>query len=417
MKFIHTADLHIDSPLRGLEQYEGAPAERLRGATREAFENLVTLAIDERVDLVIIAGDLFDGRWQDMQTGIWTAHQFRRLEREQIGVYLLRGNHDAASRVQQSIRWPANVHQFPTDRAGSFVLDQLGVALHGQGFAHREMPDDLVAGYPDPIDGLLNIGVLHTSLTGDPNHDTYAPTSEDVLVGRGYDYWALGHIHARHVVRDRPHIAFPGNCQGRHIRESGPKGCLLVTTAEGEIDQIDFRATDTLRWQMVEVVAGEEDGSDQLLDLVRQQLVRCHEQAGGRLCAVRIVLRGPCAAHQALTHKANHDQLVAEIRNLANELDEEVWVEKVQLRTSPPVDVERLRQGSDLVGDLLRDIQRAADDDRHLREIAQGLNVLSDKASVALCQAGVDLEDPDQLRGWLRQAEGLLVSQLLEVQG
>ena len=269
MKFIHTADLHIDSPLLGLQQYQGAPFQRLRQATRDAFENLVTLAIQQQVKLVIIAGDLFDGHWRDMQTGIWMAHQFRRLQQEHIDVYLLRGNHDAASRVRQCIRWPANVHEFPTDRPGSFVLDDVGIALHGQGFPQREVPQDLVCGYPAAVPGLLNVGVLHTSLTGDPNHDTYAPTSEDILVGCGYQYLALGHIHARRVVRDRPYIAFSGNCQGRHIREAGAKGCFLASVADGEIERVEFVATDTLRWQVAEVLVGESDSTDDVLERVR----------------------------------------------------------------------------------------------------------------------------------------------------
>jgi DNA repair exonuclease SbcCD nuclease subunit len=414
MKFIHTADLHIDSPLRGLQQYEGAPAERLRAATRQAFDNLVSMAVEEQVDLVVIAGDLFDGQWKDMQTGIWTAQQFRRLERDGIRVVLLRGNHDAASRVEQSIRWPANVYQFPTERADSLILDRLGVVLHGQGFAHREMPDDLVPGYPDPIDGLFNIGVLHTSLTGDPNHDTYAPTREEVLVGRGYHYWALGHVHARRVLRERPFIAFPGNSQGRHVREVGAKGCFLVTVSDGEIADVQFRPTDTLRWHVLEVAADEQDGAEELLERVGQQLGACREQADGRFCAVRVVIRGACAAHHGLARKADRSQLMAEIRNLGNELDDEVWIEKIQLRTSPRIDTAQLRQGSDLMGDLLRQIESASTNDQTLRELSTELRSLLDKAPAELKEAGVDLEDTDQIRTWLKQAEGLLVSQLLE---
>ena len=134
MKFIHAADLHIDSPLCGLEVYPGAPADRLRGATREALENLISLALRERVDFVIVAGDLFDGEWPDMKTGVWTAGQLRRLDRENIPVYLIRGNHDAVSRVRRSIRWPRSVREFSVNAPETFVDEDLAVALHGQGF-------------------------------------------------------------------------------------------------------------------------------------------------------------------------------------------------------------------------------------------------------------------------------------------
>ncbi len=414
MKFIHAADLHIDSPLRGLAQYEGAPCERLRGATREAFANLVSLAIDQRVDFVVIAGDLFDGPWQDMQTGIWTANQFRRLRREQIDVYLLHGNHDAASRVERSIQWPSNVHTFATERAETIILENLGVALHGQGFGHREVPADLVPGYPAPVSGLFNIGVLHTSLTGDPDHDTYAPTTEEALVARGYHYWALGHIHGRRTLRERPYIVFAGNTQGRHIREQGAKGCLVVTVLDGEIESAQFHATDTLRWQQIEIQCEEDDNVVILVDRTRQRLAQCHHEADGRFCAVRVVLRGRCVAHRVLAGKAEREHLVAEIRNLANDLDHEVWVEHVEVETSPLLDLDQLRLGTDLIGDLLQHTHRLAAGDAELAALARELDVLSDRAAAELQGAGIDLADTEQLGRWLRQAESLLVSQLLE---
>ena len=176
MKFIHAADLHIDSPLVGLCCYEGAPTERLREATRRALENLVALAIEETVAFVIIAGDLFDGPWRNMHTGLFTARQFRRLEDAEIGVYLVRGNHDAESQVRQKIKWPGNVHEFSVHRAETICLEGIAVALHGRGFAHPQVTDDPVPKYPSPVPGMFNIGVLHTNVDGSQGHDPYAPT-------------------------------------------------------------------------------------------------------------------------------------------------------------------------------------------------------------------------------------------------
>jgi hypothetical protein len=188
----------------------------------------------------------------------------------------------------------------------------------------------------------------------------------------------------------------------------------LVTVTDGEIENVEFRLTDTLRWQLLEICPDEQDGVDELLDRVRQRLRECREHADGRFCAVRVVISGPCAAHQALVRKTDRSQLTAEIRNLANELDDEVWIEKVLLRTSPRIDVEQLRQGSDLVGELLRHIEQAAGDEQQLADVSGELKTLFDKASVELKEAGIDWEDADQIRSWLKQAEGLLVSQLLE---
>jgi DNA repair exonuclease SbcCD nuclease subunit len=168
VKFIHAADLHIDSPLKGLESYEGAPLARLQGATRVGFQHLVCLAQEQAVDFVIIAGDLFDGKWQDMHTGLWTAAQFRELERAGIRVFLLQGNHDAASRVPHAITWPSNVHVFSVERPETVILDELRVAVHGQGFAREKITSDLASGYPDAVPHHFNIGVQHTSTTRTP---------------------------------------------------------------------------------------------------------------------------------------------------------------------------------------------------------------------------------------------------------
>ena len=415
-KFIHAADLHIDSPLRGLEIYEGAPVEQFRAATRLAFENLVTLAIDREVAFVIIAGDLFDGKWQDMKTGLWTAGQFRRLEREGIPVYMLRGNHDAASKVREALKWPDNVHQFSVRKAETFFIEGIGVALHGQGFALQECNDDLALTYPMAVDGRFNIGVLHTSLTGSAEHDTYAPTSEAVLRSKGYDYLALGHIHQRSEppISSRPFIGYCGNTQGRHIRETGPRGCLLNTVVDGELEATEFIETDTLRWHLANVNLAEQDDVGDLLAKVRQRVAACHESGAGRFSAIRVVVCGACAAHRELVHAVRREETLAEIRNLANEFDDEVWIEKIKLETKTPIDIEQLRAGSDLVAELLRAITDLRDDESKLLELAEELDPLAAKAAAELNECEIDLHDPAQLRHWLQQAEGLLVSQLLE---
>lgn len=415
MRFLHAADLHIDSPLRGLEAYEGAPADRIRSATREAFENLITLAVDETVDFVVLAGDLFDGKWPDIRTGLWTANQFRRLERVGISVYLIRGNHDAVSEVRQRIRWPDNVHEFPVDAPATIVDENIGVALHGRGFATREVVEDLAAGYPDPNPGLFNIGVLHTSLTGDPNHDSYAPTSADVLVLRGYDYWALGHIHARRTVREEPRIEFPGNTQGRHVKETGAKGCLLVTVRERSVESVEFRPLDVLRWHLADVELSPESDLDDLFSRISTALYECHEAADERFCAVRFRIRGACACHSQLIRSSEIEEVVAEIRSLAASIHRDLWIEKVIIETTPPVDVEQMRLSADLMGDLLRTIdQLATGPESDLLQLAESLKPLAAKAPLELEQAGIRLDDPEQLRHWVRQAEGVLVSRLYE---
>jgi len=274
MRFIHTADLHIDSPLRGLSRYEGAPLERLRGATRRALERLVELAIDEQVDFVLIAGDLYDRDWQDFHTGLFVREQMVRLGRANIRVFIVQGNHDARGVITRQIPWPDNVKVFSSRSAETVHLADLGVAIHGHSFPDREVPEDLVPGYPAAMPGCFNIGLLHTSLTGVEGHDTYAPTTLPVIKSKGYDYWALGHVHARQVVCEVPRVVFPGNLQGRHARETGLKGCELVTV-NGGLLEASFMPLDVVRWHQIRIDLQPVQTLDELPRHVTQALRAC----------------------------------------------------------------------------------------------------------------------------------------------
>ena len=289
MRFIHAADLHIDSPLRGLNRFEGAPVARLRSATRQALTRLVDLALDEEVDFVLIAGDLYDRDWQDFHTGLFVREQMVRLGRAGVKVFIVQGNHDAQGVISRQLPWPDNVKVFSSRSAETVKLDDLRVAIHGHSFPDREVPEDLVPGYPMAVPGYVNIGLLHTSLTGAEGHDTYAPTSLDTLRSKGYDYWALGHVHARQVVCDEPRVVYPGNLQGRHARETGPKGCELVSVAGGKLDAT-FVPLDVVRWHQVDVVLNPSHSLDALPRVVGEALQAAVAAAGGER------LRHPCRA-------------------------------------------------------------------------------------------------------------------------
>ena len=228
MKFLHAADLHIDSPLRGLSAYEGAPVEQIRGATRRAVENLVDAAISHGVDLVVIAGDVFDGDWKDYSTGLFWIAQLARLEATRIPVVFVAGNHDAASEISRRLRLPPNVTQLSSAKPETKRFDDLNVAVVGQGYSTKAVSADLAAAYPLADPGLFTIGLLHTSLDGRPNHASYAPTTIDTLRSRGYQYWGLGHVHQREAVLTDPWVVFPGNLQGRHARDRAECGQVAL---------------------------------------------------------------------------------------------------------------------------------------------------------------------------------------------
>ena len=169
--FIHAADPHLDSPLQGLESHEGAPVALIRGATRRAMENLVQLAIDEQIDFLVIAGDVYDGDWKDYNTGLFFRGQMARLASKGIPVYLIAGNHDAASVISKKLGLPENVHVFSTRAAESKEVAEIPAVIHGRGFPNRAVPENLAKDYPPAVPGKFNLGLLHTSLTGKPGHD------------------------------------------------------------------------------------------------------------------------------------------------------------------------------------------------------------------------------------------------------
>lgn len=354
-KFLHAADLHLDSPLRGLAAYEGAPVQALRGATRRAFDELIRLALDERVEFLLLAGDIYDGDWKDYSTGLYLHAQMVRLREAGVKVYLIAGNHDAESQITRSLRLPDNVQVLATRRPQTIRDEALGVAIHGQGFASRAVTDDLAAAYPDPIGGMLNIGLLHTMLAGREGHQPYAPTSLQVLLDRRYDYWALGHVHQRAVLHEGPWVVYPGNLQGRHVREPGAKGATLVSVDGGRITGVEHRALDVLRWDVCRVAAaGANTGAD-VIDRVRAAVGQRADARDGRFLALRIEVSGPCRAHDELGTRP--DDWVQQVRAAALDAGGgDVWVEKVRLDTSSDMRLEDLLLREDAIGELLRAI-------------------------------------------------------------
>ncbi|MCB1771341.1 MAG: metallophosphoesterase [Candidatus Competibacteraceae bacterium] len=418
MRILHTADLHLDSPLRGLDRYEGAPVDDIRGATRRAFENLLVVALRERVDLVVIAGDLYDGDWLDHNTGLFFTKGVMQLAEEGIPVAIVRGNHDAASRLTKTLRLPRNVHLFADARPETRVFDDIGIAVHGQSFAAAVVSDDLAAGYPPPVASCFNLGLLHSSLNGRPGHAPYAPTQLDVLRNKGYGYWALGHIHAAEIVCRDPWVVYPGNTQGRHIRETGAKGCTLVTIEDHDIAH-QFIALDVMRWTSLSLEIDALPDLEALLDRVKQHLQRQLTAAEDRALAVRIQIRGSGPLHGRLA--AQPEVVTQEIRNVAIEAtNARTWIEKVELRTRPLLDLDQLAKRDDPVGMLLRELRALAAHPGLLRDVAaEALGELLQKLPVELRQGedALRLDDADALIECLAEVEADLLARLSGEEG
>jgi DNA repair exonuclease SbcCD nuclease subunit len=332
--FLHAADLHIDSPLASLGAKDAAVAAAFARANRSAVEALMREAVDGGAKFLIIAGDVFDGDWKDVSTGLFFARQLGELHRAGIPTHLIRGNHDADSLMSRSLTYPDSVHTFASHKAETRMLEPLRVALHGRSFGARGVPADFVSSYPARREGWPNIGILHTGLDGARGHETYAPCTVEDLRRFGYDYWALGHIHAAEIVARDPWVVYPGNIQGRSPRETGVKGVMRVTVEDGRVVAVAPVPLDLARWAHSHVdVAGGADEAE-ILSRIGAALVSAQSAAGDRPLAIRLTLIGETPAHARLV--ARREILEDEARALGFQVSAECWVERLKIATGAP---------------------------------------------------------------------------------
>jgi DNA repair exonuclease SbcCD nuclease subunit len=399
MRIVHAADLHIDSPLRGLPPYDGAPLTAVREAPRRACERLVAFCIESKASLLVLAGDLYDGDWRDFSTGLFFANEMSRLREAGVRVAVVYGNHDAASVITKKLQLPENVKALSPSKAETFVYEDLGVAVHGRSFPDKAVTEDLSVDYPEPVAGMFNIGILHTCAEGRPGHDAYAPCKVDALRARGYDYWALGHVHQREVLSRDPWIVFPGNLQGRHVRETGAKGATVIDVLHGRIESVEHVALDVVRWAECAITMGESSTVADVVDAARAELTAELDRAEGRVLAARLVVRGP----ESITGRvaAQREAVTNEIRAVANDL-QNVYFEKLRLETTS---APRPIASGEWV-DALATLAELGDDDV-LALADDALADLRSKLPLELTRGdgALLLDDPETLRALLREAQ------------
>jgi DNA repair protein SbcD/Mre11 len=390
-RFLHCADLHLDSPLRGLEADPDAPVDKIRGATREALRNLINFAIEQHVDFVVAAGDLYDGDWQDWRTGHFLTGEITRLTNAGIPFIAIRGNHDAESVITRRLRMPNdNARLLDHRRPETYRLRNLPVSVHGQSFATKAVTENIAKDYPPPDPGRFNIGLLHSSVGDREEHTTYASCSVEQLCHHGYDYWALGHVHKREILSRDPWIVFPGNLQGRHVRETSAKGATLVTVTEGRIiDEPEHISLDTVRWARITVALTEHTGEDAALSQVRAALAVALDQADGRLLAARIELFGACIAHDSFSQDLGAAR--EKIRDAAISVAGPgmIWTETIDIATRSPMAIEAQEERHDATGQLVRTL-RATTGTEVADDIRAYASVMLEKANPLRQALGIE---------------------------
>ncbi len=415
LKFVHTADLHLGSPLASISGREDLVASQLARATFQGFENIVDLCIQEKVDFLLISGDIYDSAERGIYEQLAFRKHLQRLSESGIPVYLAFGNHDPLEGWAAHIDWPKNVHVMCGDEPERVLFrgnDGREVAIVGVSYQTGETYDNLATRFP-PKEGdwPLTIGMLHCTLDAGSGHEPYSPCSLKDLIKRGYDYWALGHIHKPTVIqRSRPAIVYSGNPQGRDIGERGPRGCYLVSVDDKHNVDIQFVETASIRWEEVEVsIEGAETEND-LLERTGDALTRLRESSGGRGVLCRLKLTGRGGVHAWLIRADTIPRILQWFRDNEKGKEDFVLLEWIIDRTEPPIDREQVAKRADIVGDIAQIAHDILRNDEALLELQP---VLADLFESTKGREYIIEPDLEELRELVRGAETYLLDQFV----
>lgn len=225
LKFIHAADFHMDSAFGALSASQAASRRR---ESRELGFRLAEYVNSHEIDLVLLAGDLFDSTGAFRETGEQLAAALRRM---QAKVFVSPGNHDwyGPGSPWVTVQWPGNVHVFSTGQMTAVDLPEWNLTVHGAAFTGPEQAAGMLTGFVAPSDGRIHVGVLHGEV--EPSEARYNPIRKEEIAASGLTYLALGHIHRRTESQTfgTTVCAWPGCPEGRGFDELGEKGFYAGT--------------------------------------------------------------------------------------------------------------------------------------------------------------------------------------------
>jgi exonuclease SbcD len=407
VRFVHTADLHLGAPFEGLCEAHEHVGHLLRDATFKALDRIVDLCVECAVDFVVIAGDVYNSSDRSLRAQLRLRDALGRLHEAGIQAYIAHGNHDPLSGWSAALDWPPNTHVFPGDRVESHCVSRAGEEIcrvYGIGFAQANVTDNLARRFLRGDDAPRAVAVLHANVGGQAGHEPYAPCTLSDL-SEGFDYWALGHVHSRRELRmGRSAVVYPGNPQGLSPRETGPKGCYLVTLAEGG-PILEFVPTDSVRWADSQVDIAELDSLQALLERLEQVVENAREAAEGRPAVLRVALVGRGPLHREVGAEDVRADIIEQMREWGRGVEPSVWVDSVSDRTRPAVDLEARKAAQDFLGEFLRQRDEVAADLAYLE--AELAELLTRREIRDLLEVG-----PEQLTDWLDRASVLGVDYL-----
>ncbi len=412
LKFVHAADLHLDSPFGGIRSE--APqhvADSLYRATFDAYENIISLCLRERVDALLVAGDIYDGADRSLRAQLRFIDGLSRLDAAGIRTFVCHGNHDPLDGWEARLDLPPGCVRFSPEVSAApvFVDDPERAAVFGVSYPTREVRENLVPMFNAAMPQLragFNVGLLHANVGGHPDHDSYAPCSVADLVATGLDYWALGHVHTRNVLRqEMPAIVYPGNSQGRSPRETGERGVYLVEVNHFGGVRLDFCPVDVVRWELLEINVTGLTSEQELLNAVDEAIVSCSDASGGRPVVFRLTLTGRGTLNRWIRSAGTLEHLRERINDEHDHASRWLWCERIQVDTGPPVDRKRAALREDFAGDLARLSAELREDPEAMEGLRRSLQVLYNSTNARPYLGNGFLPSGDDLLALLAEAE------------
>ncbi|CAN5204643.1 exonuclease SbcCD subunit D [soil metagenome] len=413
LRFVHAADLHLDSPFQGIKNT--APehiASELREATFRAYDGIIDLCIERGVQALLIAGDVFDSADRSLNAQLRFIQGLERLHVSGIQSFVCHGNHDPMDGWTARLAFPESCHRFGPE-IGAAPLGPDGQAtVYGISYPQRNVVHDLTPDFQRRANDGFAIGLLHANV-GLTAHESYAPCSLESLTRTGIDYWALGHVHNRAILnRSNPAVVYPGNTQGRHPNETGARGVYVVDVDTNDHPAIDFVPVSTVRWETAGICISELHTEQDLIDSlanVAEGLLHNSDRCSV-VCRVELTGRGP--QHTTLRRAGTLDALRSEINNHLSARSPFLWCERIVDRTGPEIDRAERRQAEDFLGDVLKMIDELQADPEERAEFIQ--TALEPLYSHSRARQYFEGHDPDAA-GLLANAENRILARMLEI--
>ncbi len=415
LRFVHTADLHLDSPFVGIKAV--APenvASALRDATFCAYENIIDLCIDEGVDALLIAGDVYDSADRSLRAQLKFVDGLKRLDEAGIRSFVCHGNHDPLDGWEARLEYPASCTRFgrEAESVPVFKDDPRRGVVHGISYATPEVSDNLSQRLGTADSDKFSIGLLHTNVGDDATHGNYAPCSLEDLEHSGMDYWALGHVHARQVLSERsPTVVYPGNPQGRHPNEPGARGVYLVEVDDVGDVHLDFRTADTVRWERTRLDISDMETEQDLIDALHQ----CMDDVTGKLAGWSVVLRVSLTGTGSLQGSLRQPELVNGLMDEVNgewaERTPFAWCERIADETAVPFIRDERIGGSDFVAEVLKTVELSKDDAELRNRLRNGFADLYEHRRYRQHLPNHTPSD-DELAALIQEAEAIVVDLL-----